>query len=173
MIAIVRENPLRAKGFKKTGVFGKIVTVTIVKLVSSVLYTWYHYLSLSNIILLLLFIPLEPETERLILFRSFPPQSHRCGVDDVPQEVVSQEMPAADFVEEVPDLLVLEAASDLEWVEHLANICKPLFLVNRVWTKPGVHPFKKLSLMRIWRWHKQSNTMLPQTIGSTVKSQGF
>lgn len=53
-------------------------------------------------------------------------------MDDVPQEVVSQEMPAADFVEEVPDLLVLEAASDLEWGEHLANICKPLFLLNRV-----------------------------------------
>jgi len=31
-----------------------------------------------------------------------------CFVDDVSQEVVSQELPAADFVEEVPDLLVLE-----------------------------------------------------------------
>lgn len=51
-------------------------------------------------------------------------------MDDVPQEVVSQELFAADFVEEVPDLLVLEAASYLEWGKHLATICKLLLLLD-------------------------------------------
>lgn len=51
-------------------------------------------------------------------------------MDDVPQEVVSQELSAADFVEEVPDLLVLEAASYLEWRQTSGNHLQTLIVVG-------------------------------------------
>ena len=69
-------------------------------------------------------------------------------MDDVPQEAVPQELPAEDFVEEVPELIVLEAASCLVVVNILQTFASP-YSTNQ--------SKKKLRLMRIMLPQKQYN----------------
>lgn len=47
------------------------------------------------------------------------PMQPSCVVDDVPQEAVPEELPAEDFVEEVPELIVLEGSTRVSSAPNL------------------------------------------------------